>query len=50
MIGPLQMDIDSVEIGLPTREDILGDTSSHPKNDSDISRFVFEQDFQGSQF
>ena len=37
MIGPLQLDIDSVEVGLPTHQDILGDTSSHAKNDSDNS-------------
>ena len=37
MIGPLQLDFDSVEVGLPTHEDILGDTSSHAKNDSDNS-------------
>ena len=37
MIGPLQLDIDSVEVGLPTHEDILGDTASHGKNDSDNS-------------
>ena len=37
IIGPLQLDIDSVEVGLPTHQDILGDASSHVKNDSDNS-------------